>query len=109
MPTKFTRCNIPFPVLIFNPFPVLIFNPESKVTYGMVYWMINLDNVKQCDPLDLNNIHACTEPTKIVPVTTSLQLDLVFAFTYKYNSDKYNSHSSTFVILSYLDPSYLSI
>lgn len=31
---------------VIIPFPVLMFNPESKVTYGIVCWIKNVDNVK---------------------------------------------------------------
>lgn len=50
---------------------MLIFNPESKVTYGMVCWMMNVGNVKQCDTPESNNTHASIEQPKI-PATTSL-------------------------------------
>lgn len=32
-------------------FLVLMFNHESKVIYGIIYWMINTDNIKLCDAL----------------------------------------------------------
>lgn len=51
----------------------------SKVTYSMICWMMNVDNMKQCDTRKTNSTCAGTKPTKIVPITTFPDAQATFA------------------------------